>query len=846
MSQTSLRSTLLVYLVVACTALAAAQSLNDLQWTTDSTNRFVSVHGRRSAIFGYPETGLEIWAYPLQIVKSFVVSFRPEGSSSDVSGRQLLRRIVYSPESITRIYAGPDFIIREKLFVPLDEPGAILSYESEASRPIDIIIHFTPVLDLMWPASIGGQEAQWNSAASSYVISEPTRRFAASIGSPDIVAHDDTSNFNRPSASFAFTIRVNPQKTTKAIIAGGKSKEEIEAISKRLGDTATAVENSAAKHYSDLFTQSLHIETPDAEINRALAWSEIALDQAWVCNPDLGCGLVAGYGPSRRGRRPQYDWFFAGDGMVAVRGLLADGKYDLARQELEFILKYQDQQTGMIWHELSQSAAFLDWKNYPYMYLHVDLSFQFLSTFAEYYSVTGDLPFVKAHWNSIQSAHRYCLSLLEKDALPHIPSEKRGEREQEALSDELALSINWLTASQAFANLAVATDHMDLANQARATAHQLGPLIAKRYWDEAAQSWITGYSRSGAPLPNRGIGPVGVLEQLSLSSAQLNSVLDQLASANFQTDWGTRGNGSNSRTYDPNSYSSGSVWAVGTSVAATALWSEHRPATAFPIWRALVPWTSLDSLGHMHEALAGDNYHEELESVPEQTWSSSEFLRAAVSGLLGIQVDGEKNHVTFAPHIPISWEGVTLRHLRTGKSELTLTISHSTSEVRLQAKNDGPAVNFLFSPEIPLGAKMRSAQLGPSAIRATIQQNAQDSHAKIKFALPHGETSVTIHYEGGVTLIPDPPHPLVGDASQAIKVTGITLQGRTLTVDFDFVPSANSSFEIRTPWAIDKVQGGTLQSVAPGSYRCTVHAVAGGQEPRVYRHGKVSITLSGL
>jgi len=51
----------------------------------------------------------------------------------------------------------------------------------------------------------------------------------------------------------------------------------------------------------------LQIETPDPEVNRALTWAQLALEQAWVCNPDLGCGQVAGYGPSRKARRPQYD-----------------------------------------------------------------------------------------------------------------------------------------------------------------------------------------------------------------------------------------------------------------------------------------------------------------------------------------------------------------------------------------------------------------------------------------------------------------------------------------------------------------------------------------------------------
>jgi glycogen debranching enzyme len=89
------------------------------------------------------------------------------------------------------------------------------------------------------------------------------------------------------------------------------------------------------------------------------------------------------------------------------------------------------------------------------------------------------------------------------------------------------------------------------------------------------------------------------------SAEQRSSVLNELASADFQTDWGTRGKAASDPTYDPNLYSSGSVWALATGTVARAFWAEHRPATAFPIWRALVPWSTLDSLGHMHELMGG-------------------------------------------------------------------------------------------------------------------------------------------------------------------------------------------------------------------------------------------------
>lgn len=849
-----------LFVLIACSGWLGAQTqadtertLSRLAWSTHSTGarRFISVHGRRAAIFGYSQgysdDGLEVWAYPLQILSSFRVTFRQQGATTGIDSRTLLRRVIYSPEAVTRIYAGPDFMVREKLFVPLDEPGVIIRYEVQGARPVDIEIRFIPVLDLMWPASIGGQESVWSSAASAYLLSEPAHRFTASVGSPDIVAHDETPNSGQRvvSPGVAFTIRAGgDHNTARVIIAGSGPGQEASVLARKLLEEGASLEKGAVDHYSNLLDRALQIETPDADTNRALAWSEIALDQAWVCNPDLGCGLVAGYGPSRRARRPQYDWFFAGDGMVAIRALLASGQYGRARQELEFILKYQDQKSGMIWHELSQSAGQLDWGKYPYMFVHVDITFDFLSTVGNYFSATGDLDFVKAHWPSIQAAYEYCRALADpKDGLPRIPSEKQGPREQDALSDELALSASWVGTSQAFADLAAVTGHSAAAQEASATSQQARRAIAQRYWDERQHFWITGYSRSGSPLIDRGIGPTRVLGPL-FSPAQNDSLLDEFASSDFQADWGTRGRAASARTYDPNSYASGSVWATGTSGMAATFWAEHRPATALPIWSALVPWTSLDSVGHMHEALAGDYYHEELESVPEQTWSSAAFLSATVGGLLGIQVEGVSNRLIFAPHLPPNWNAITLQNLQVGDSEISVHMVQSANEIRLQMQNEGAPVEVVFDPEIPFGAKLRSAQLGKRSIAATLEPHQQDTHAKVEFHLPHGSTFLTIGYTGGVAIIPEPPQLMIGEPSKAIKIRGINLKDRVYTVDFDYLPSAISSFELRTPWTIKDAQGVTVEAISPALYRFTVSAPSHEKEPGVYQHGKAIVTFA--
>ncbi len=92
-----------------------------------------------------------------------------------------------------------------------------------------------------------------------------------------------------------------------------------------LGSQSQSSRPRRAAHYDELLASTLRIETPDHSVNQQLAWAQIALDQAWVCNHVLGCGLVAGYGPSRDARRPQYAWFFAGDGLIAIDALVNSG-----------------------------------------------------------------------------------------------------------------------------------------------------------------------------------------------------------------------------------------------------------------------------------------------------------------------------------------------------------------------------------------------------------------------------------------------------------------------------------------------------------------------------------------
>ena len=79
-----------------------------------ATNHFVAVHGQRSVIMGYPSQGLEVWGYPFQMLSGYRVGFRPVGTSTETDGGALLRRVDYRPDSVVRIYIGPNYLVRAR------------------------------------------------------------------------------------------------------------------------------------------------------------------------------------------------------------------------------------------------------------------------------------------------------------------------------------------------------------------------------------------------------------------------------------------------------------------------------------------------------------------------------------------------------------------------------------------------------------------------------------------------------------------------------------------------------------------------------------------------------------
>lgn len=817
--------------------------------------RFVAAHGRRGAIVGYAAGSLEGWVYPFRIFHDYHIGFRANGSTGVIPGVAAVREVIVNPESVTRVYASQSFTVRETLFVPLDEAGFEMLYQVDSPSPLHIEVTFRPDLDLMWPAGIGGQNFGWDTDYRAFTMVESSGKYSALVGSPVAGRHSMPDSYAEPwqsdrTLTLDLDIPANSGGRVFPLIASLTAPPYYDAAKTydELLTGTSALYSEAAGHYRKLIGSGVQVETPDDRANLAYKWARIALDQAYVCNPWLGCGLVAGYGPSRDTRRPQYAWFFGGDALNNTLALEASGDHDLARQAMRFIQKYQKKDSGEIFHEISQSAGLIDWfGNYPYAYRHTDISAMYLVAFRNLYRASGDTDFVRTNWDALKAAYSYLVSRLDPlDGLVTIPSGGWGGDEtieQQVVKDVYLESV-WVAGAEAFGALAKVLGDHKLASGAQVRAEKARASLATKFWNSRRDFFFYGFNGKGELLtqelgqPNWGIW-MGVFDQEKSDRALAN-----MAHARWQADWGLRSIPADDPLYIGDSYGHGSVWPLGTGIQALAFYSHHRPLDGFGLWRALIDQSFLNSPGHVPEVFSGNFYRELDVSVPEQIWSSGIVITSLMRGLLGIEPDASMAEIHFTPHLPPDWSGVTIRNLKVGQSTLNLELEQAEAAVSLKVNDNGLPVAITFAPEIPLGSQDLRATLNGQPVSAEIRSYEQDAHAELKFNSA-STTEVVLRFKPGIRPWAPEVRAAVGDQSHGLRVLSSKLQDRVYSALLEGRPNACSLFVITTPWSVDSVEGGKVRthkgrrwsmSVSPSPDKCADRSTA---NPAAYDPYKV-------
>src|SRR5712675_1525182 len=384
------------------------------------TWEFLSAVGTRAGLLGNEAGRMEAWVYPLKLLRDFRLQFHTEGRV--LPAESLARTLITRPESSTIVYSSDTFSVRETFFVPVNEPGAIISLEVETEFPLEIEARFLRDFQLEWPGALGGTYSSWDKDQRAFFLGEETKKFAAFVGSP--TATEDRSEYQTnysesPLNSFRLSV-TNKGKDTKLIVMAGSldGRPPAEATYKKLASGYTELLRASAEYYSKYLNETLSVELPDAQIQQAYDWSRISMLQGIVNSPFLGTGLVAGYRTSGESQRPGFAWYFGRDSFWTSLALNAAGDFADSRAALEFIGKFQ-REDGKIPHEISQGATFVPWfKDFPYGYASADATPLYIIAMNDYATESGDVGFAKEKWDSISKAYHFLRSTYNPQGFP--------------------------------------------------------------------------------------------------------------------------------------------------------------------------------------------------------------------------------------------------------------------------------------------------------------------------------------------------------------------------------------------------------------------------------------------
>ena len=294
---------------------------------------FLSATGTEAGLFGNEGGTVEAWVYPLKILREFHLRFHTDRRVIEAS--TLARTITARPESVTILYTGDTYNVRETFFVPVDEQGAIIRLEIETEHPLEIEALFQRDFQLEWPAGLGGTYGYWDEPRNAFYIGEETKKFVALVGSP--TAHDEQVEYLTDYSSSdqnGFRLGVTEKgKETKLIVMAASVNGAAEAdktYHHLLADHDSLLQSSA-KYYRDYLARTVSLELPDTQLQQAYDWSRISELQGVVKNPYLGTGIVAGYRTSGSGQRPGFAWFFGRDSMWTSLAYDASGDYASAQ-----------------------------------------------------------------------------------------------------------------------------------------------------------------------------------------------------------------------------------------------------------------------------------------------------------------------------------------------------------------------------------------------------------------------------------------------------------------------------------------------------------------------------------
>lgn len=830
---------------------------------------YLADEGRRAAVLGDETGAFEVWTWPVKLVRDLRLAFRIPEYDEPIGGAAVARRVVARPEGATIVYSHATFTVHQHVFVPLDEPGALMLLEVETVRPLEVHVQMHADFDLAWPGSFGGEFITWQPERRAFLLSQGgVRLYNGLVGSPFAVEGTSHPAHDAPLVPSRFILRFDAGRTRDeyipVVIAGGAApRDSVVAAYERILAGAERYWSEKVEHYRRVREELLSVATPDARLDLALEWAKVNLDQQLACNPDLGCGLVAGFGRAGPGNhRPGFGWYFGGDAAINTLAMDVLGQHDLVAQGLRFLARYQ-RDDGKVPHEISHAAGRLPWfTDYPYTWFHGDTTPYWILACYEYWKASADEDFLRGVWPRVVRAFRWSAATdTDGDGLMENPAAGAGAIELGGLGERLHTDIYlagvWVAALEGVRELARRMGDDAVQRDADALLERATRSLEDRFWlddagiyafallapprDTAVAAAAAGETKTAPARVNDAltVWPATALSFRLMEPDRAGRMLREIGSSAITADWGARMLASTHPLYEPLHYNNGTVWPFVTGFAALAHYRYHRSWAGWDLVRDVARMTFDFALGRTPELLSGAFYRTLDTAVPQQFFATSMLVTPLVRGLLGVEPDAPRGAVTLEPHLPAEWDSAMVRNIRVGGARLSASLHRGdgtfTAHVRRHGEGAAAPLSVRLAPALPLGARVERVTVNERDVAVEVEETPHDVHVVVELELGHAEEAmVEVQYQGGAEPAA-PAEPLeVGQPSRGLRVLDFRRAGRDYVVEVEGVAGRSYALDLRVGGRIAGLRGATIE--AHERERATLRVALPDGEPRPVRH----------
>ena len=706
--------------VLASAAIGSTLQPLDKLPVNRSTLRIVSpciperpwtVAGEDGALFGRQNGTFEAWQWPVKLLSHFRITAELADYAVPIDVNALAAEIHVTPPETVIIYSHAAFTIRQHMFAPRGTEGApsaaaVVFFEIESARPLNVTFSFTPEMLRMWPApNFGRPSGEWvaNGETGVYILHTDDPKFSAVVGMPRtrpgiLVPYQEHPQTYPLELKLSFDPKRDRELIFPLIMAMQKDKPAPAQIGEISGAVPKLYADTLA-YYDHFFDNRLTIDTPDTKLNDALKWAEVSIDQSRVKYFDA-TGLVAGYYESADSARPGYAWFFGRDTLFTTYAINSYGDFHLTREALDFLI-HRQRGDGKIMHEFSQAAHTIDWKATPYFYASADSTPLFVMTMSDYVRISGDTTYLKANWEAVRKAWEFTRAHDSDGDGIYENTEGTGWVEswpQGMPHQEIYLTAMDQQSCRAMARLALLVNENELSVRAQKKADEIRGKLESEYFERSDDFYAFSRNADGSLDRTATIYPAVAWWDGTLSLKNPGSMLTRWASAEFSTDWGLRDISERTPFYDPISYHQGSVWPLFTGWVALAEYRTGRPLSGYAHLMQNVNLTWAQDLGAVTELLSGEFFQPLGRSSSHQTWSSAMVITPLLRGLLGLDWDVPRRTLTIVPNLPPQWDHARLHNVPFGSDRLDIEYQRSGTQMNVRAITSRPAAFCLGGP----------------------------------------------------------------------------------------------------------------------------------------------------